>query len=411
MAETVIETRGLVKRYGDFTAVDGLDLEVRAGEVFGLLGPNGAGKTTTILMLLGLTEPTAGSIRVLGHDPVREPIAVKRITGYLPDNVGFYDELTGRQNLIYTAELNGISRREAAPEIDRLLSRVGLAHAADTRVGAYSRGMRQRLGVADVLLKKPRVVIMDEPTLGLDPEGAREFLRLIRELADEGMTVLLSSHLLHQVQAVCDRVAIFVKGQMIACGPMEELAEQTLAGEPLRLVLELAPCPPALLVELERLDGVESLRRLDGYGSDGVWADGTPWSAGGAARDGAGRSADGAARNGAGQPAEAAHADGAAQDGAGRPADGAAQDGAGRPADGAARDGAGWPADAAHADGAVRLELVCRRELRPEVSRLAAAHGAVVMHLSQVGRSLDDIYRRYFAEGGERDGGPSKGAA
>lgn len=355
MAETVIETRGLVKRYGDFTAVDGLDLEVRAGEVFGLLGPNGAGKTTTILMLLGLTEPTEGSIRVLGHDPVREPIAVKRITGYLPDNVGFYDELTGRQNLIYTAELNGMSRREAAAEIDRLLSRVGLSHAADTRVGAYSRGMRQRLGVADVLLKRPRVVIMDEPTLGLDPEGAREFLQLIRELADEGMTVLLSSHLLHQVQAVCDRVAIFVKGQMIACGPVNELAEQALVGEPLRLVLELAPCPTELLSELERLDGVDSLRLLGGpewHGSDGLRAAGAP-------------------QNGDATPGDAAQ----------------------RPA------------------SAVRLELVCRRELRPEVNRLAVAHGATVMHLAQVGRSLDDIYRRYFAEGGERDGGPSKGAA
>ena len=328
MAETVIETRGLVKRYGDFTAVDGLDLEVQAGEVFGLLGPNGAGKTTTILMLLGLTEPTEGWIRVLGHDPVRDPIAVKRVTGYLPDNVGFYDEMTGRQNLFYTAELNGIPRREAAAEIDRLLARVGLADAADTRVGAYSRGMRQRLGVADVLLKKPRVVIMDEPTLGLDPEGARAFLQLIRQLAGEGMTVMLSSHLLHQVQEVCDRVAIFVKGQMIACGPVAELAEQALAGEPLRLELELSPCPEALLTALEQLEGVVELRR----------------------------SAVG--------PGES-----------------------------------------------VRLELVSRRDLRAEVSRLAASHGAAVLHLSQAGRSLDDIYRRYFAEGGDRGGRRSKGAA
>ncbi|MEW8978050.1 MAG: ABC transporter ATP-binding protein [Symbiobacterium sp.] len=346
MAETVIETHGLVKRYGDFTAVDGLDLEVQSGEVFGLLGPNGAGKTTTILMLLGLTEPTEGSIRVLGHDPVREPLAVKRLTGYLPDNVGFYDELTGRQNLFYTADLNGLSRKEAAAQIDRLLERVGLTHAADTKVGAYSRGMRQRLGVADVLLKRPRLVIMDEPTLGLDPEGARAFLRLIRELADEGMTVLLSSHLLHQVQAVCDRVAIFVKGQMIACGRVEELADQALAGEPLRLEVELSPCPPALLAELERLDGVESLRRLDAT-------------------------------------------------------EHAADDELRRPV--ATPQGAG--------ESSVRVELVCRRELRPEVSRLVAAHGAAVMHLTQVGRSLDDIYRRYFAEGGDGDGRPSKGAA
>lgn len=344
MAETVIETCGLVKRYGDFTAVYGLDLEVRAGEVFGLLGPNGAGKTTTILMLLGLTEPTDGWIRVLGHDPVRDPIAVKRLTGYLPDNVGFYDELTGRQNLFYTAELNGIARREAAPEIDRLLTRVGLADAADTRVGAYSRGMRQRLGVADVLLKRPRVVIMDEPTLGLDPEGARTFLRLIRQLADEGMTVLLSSHLLHQVQAVCDRVGIFVKGQMIACGPVDELAEQALAGEPLRLELELAPCTEELLSALERLEGLVEVHRRDG-------------------------------------PAGTAPGDFAR---------------------GAA---------ASRSGESLRLELVCRRDVRAEVSRLAASHGAAVLHLSQAGRSLDDIYRRYFADGGETGGGTSEGAA
>jgi len=317
VAEPLIETRALVKRYGQKVAVDGLDLDVEAGEVFGLLGPNGAGKTTTILMLLGLTEPTSGCIRVMGHDPVRDPVAVKRVTGYLPDNVGFYEELTGRQNLFYTADLNGIPHREAARRIDALLGRVGLAEAADMRVGAYSRGMRQRLGVADVLLKQPRVVILDEPTLGLDPEGARQFLRLIRELADEGMAVLLSSHLLHQVQEVCDRVAIFVQGRMIACGPVSELAEQALAGEPLRLELAFSPCPDGLVSALEHLDGVAALRRRE--------------------------------------------------------------------------------------DG--RLDLLCQRDVRPEVSRLAAEHGAAVLHLSQAGRSLDDSYQRYFRGGGEADAG------
>src|SRR5688500_5378966 len=157
-----IRTKGLTKRYGDFTAVDNLDLTVRHGEVFGLLGPNGAGKTTTILMLLGLSEPTEGGARVLDLDPARNPLAVKRQVGYLPDNVGFYGGMTGRHNLRYTAKLNGIEKKLTEERIDQLLARVGLSDAADNRVDTYSRGMRQRLGLADVLVKGPSIVILDE---------------------------------------------------------------------------------------------------------------------------------------------------------------------------------------------------------------------------------------------------------
>jgi ABC-2 type transport system ATP-binding protein len=230
MADVVLETRDLTKRYGTFVAVDRLNLSLQDGEVFGLLGPNGAGKTTTILMMLGLTEPTSGSLRVLGFDPVRQPLSVKARVGYLPDQIGFYDGLTARENLVYIARLNGLSRSEASRRIDQSLAQVGLRDVADKRVATFSRGMRQRLGVADVLIKRPQLIIMDEPTLGLDPEAAREFLQLIGRLKAEGITILLSSHLLHQVQAVCDRVGLFHRGQMVLEGTVSDLAQRVLGG-------------------------------------------------------------------------------------------------------------------------------------------------------------------------------------
>ncbi len=250
MDEPVIQTRELTKRYGDFVAVDRLNLVVEPGEVFGLLGPNGSGKTTTILMLLGLTEPTSGTVRVLGLDPARQPLSVKSRVGYIPDQVGFYDDLTARENLIYIAKLNGIPREEAYRRIDEALERMGLTGVADHPVGTYSRGMRQRLGVAEVLIKHPALIILDEPTLGLDPEAAREFLKTIRDLKAQGITVLVASHLLHQVQAVCDRVGLFHRGRMVLEGTVEELARQVLGGG-YRVYVE-ATGPQAAIVEALR---------------------------------------------------------------------------------------------------------------------------------------------------------------
>ncbi len=222
-----IITRRLTKRYGDLTAVNALDLEVRAGEIFGLLGQNGAGKTTTILMLLGLTEPTSGGARVVGLDPVRRPLEVKRHVGYLPDNVGFYDGMTGRENLRYTARLNGLRGREAEATIGDVIEQVGMTERADTPVETYSRGMLQRLGIADALVKSPKVLILDEPTTAIDPIGVVEILDLLRTLVRErGLAVLLSSHLLVQVQSVCDRVGIFAAGSLIGVGTVPELAER-----------------------------------------------------------------------------------------------------------------------------------------------------------------------------------------
>jgi ABC-2 type transport system ATP-binding protein len=225
--EPVIRTRRLTKRYGTLTAVDRLDLEVYPGEIFGLLGQNGAGKTTTILMLLGLSEPTDGEASVMGLDPAWEPREVKRRVGYLPDAVGFYGNMTGRQNLRYTARLNGLRRNEAEGAIDEVLAQVGLSDRADDRVDTYSRGMRQRLGIADALVKSPDLLILDEPTTSIDPIGVIEILELMRRLVQErGLSIMLSSHLLTQVQSVCDRIGIFAAGRLIGVGTVEQLATQ-----------------------------------------------------------------------------------------------------------------------------------------------------------------------------------------
>lgn len=225
--EIIIRTSELVKQYGDVTAVDHLNLEIHKGEVFGLLGPNGAGKTTTTLMLLGLTDPTSGTAEINGLDCTRDALAVKKIVGYLPDNVGFYPDMSGRENLIFSGMMNGLTRKEAEERAVGLLERVGMTYAADRKTGTYSRGMRQRLGIADVLMKDPEIIIMDEPTLGIDPSGMRELTALIRELSvKDGRTILISSHELYQIQEISDRVGIFVKGRMIACGRIDELGQQ-----------------------------------------------------------------------------------------------------------------------------------------------------------------------------------------
>lgn len=238
MSEPVIETVELCKRYGARLTVDHLNLRIEPGTVFGLLGPNGSGKTTTILMLMGLTEISSGSVRVVGLDPRREPLAVKRLVGYMPDSVGFYDQLTARQNLRFSGRLAGIPADALDRRIDAVLERVSLGYAADQRAGTFSRGMRQRLGLADVLLKEPRVAILDEPTSGLDPRATHEFLELILALKAEGLTILLTSHLLDRVQAVCDRVGLFRDGRLELEGTVDDLAKQVL-GARYRILLEL----------------------------------------------------------------------------------------------------------------------------------------------------------------------------
>lgn len=286
MKRSMIDIRGLSKRYGDFVAVDGLDLAIGEGEVFGLLGPNGAGKSTTILLLLGLTEASAGKISVCGFDPSVQPLEVKKRVGYLPDDVGFYDNRTGLENLLFTAGLNRIPKDEALGRARQLLRQVGLDADDGKKTGTYSRGMRQRLGLADVLIKKPSVIILDEPTLGIDPQGVREFLDLIVSLSrEQGITVLLSSHHLHQVQQVCDRVGLFVAGKLIAEGDLNALSAKLFAGEPFLIEAGIAAMDgtpvsrehASLLAEaMHRMPGVTSVGLADGIFQIGCDRDNAP---------------------------------------------------------------------------------------------------------------------------------------
>jgi ABC-2 type transport system ATP-binding protein len=227
--QAIIETKDLSKAYNHHKAVDQLSFHIQEGEIFGFLGPNGAGKTTTLLMLMGLTQPTGGSARVCGLDPVRQARAVKAQVGYLPENVGFYADLDAVQDVEYIAELNSLPRAGSGEKIREVLEVVGLRENRGKKVGTFSRGMRQRLGIAEVLLKDPKVMFLDEPTLGLDPEGAIRLIELIQSLnRDRNLTVLLSSHNLYQVQKISHRVGIMIGGRMVAEGSIDALAKEKL---------------------------------------------------------------------------------------------------------------------------------------------------------------------------------------
>jgi ABC-2 type transport system ATP-binding protein len=255
-----LETHDLTKRYELRTAVNTLNLKINRGEIFGLLGPNGAGKTTTILMLLGLTEPTSGNAEVDGLDPRRDPLGVKRRVGYLPDDVGFYDDVSARENLLYTARLNRMRQPEATERVEYLIDQVGLSDVIDRRVRTFSRGMRQRLGLADALIKRPSILILDEPTVNIDPEGVRELLTFVGDLRrNEGMTVLLSSHLLHQVEQVCDRIGVFVSGRLVGVGTVAELAAELHDGWVFELGVDPGPSMTRLGEAIRKIPGVDEV--------------------------------------------------------------------------------------------------------------------------------------------------------
>ena len=229
--QPAVQARGLVKRYGRITAVDEVDLTVKAGDVYGYLGPNGAGKTTTLRMMLGLITPDAGSVQLFGRDPLVEGVrALDGVAGFV-EAPRFYPYLTGRRNLELVAALDG---GDAATRIDAVLDTVELADRARDKVGGYSHGMRQRLGLAGALLRDPRLLILDEPATGLDPAGMRDMRRLIRRLADEGITVLLSSHLMAEVEELCDRVVIIASGRVRYEGALDDLIATTAGRYELR---------------------------------------------------------------------------------------------------------------------------------------------------------------------------------
>jgi len=252
-----IELENVTKTFGDVTALRGVDMTVDEGEVFGFLGPNGAGKTTTIDVLLDFVRPTTGTVTVLGHDAQDEPRAIRQRTGVLPEGFDIYERLNGRQHLRFVAEA-----KDADVDIAALLDRVGLsADEADRKAGGYSKGMKQRLVLAMALIGDPDLLILDEPSTGLDPNGARRMREIVREERDRGATVFFSSHILGQVEAVCDRVAILQNGEIIATDTVEGLRASTGAETVMRVTL--AQPVDGVLGAVQVLDGVESAT-LDG---------------------------------------------------------------------------------------------------------------------------------------------------
>ena len=264
MTKYIVETKDLTKKYGDITAVNGLNLRINRGDIFGFLGPNGAGKTTTILMLLGLTEPTSGSVFVAGFNSTREPLKVKRVTGYVPDKVGFYDDMTAENNLFYTARLNGLSDEVIQERIDDALGIVGLPNVLERKVGEFSLGMKQRLAIADILIKMPDIAIMDEPTSGIDPEGISHMLDLIARIAKEkDMTIIMSSHQLYQVQRICTRVGMLMNGQLVAEGPIEELGRTTFGEGQFRVEIKLTEVTDDIIAAVKEIEGVLDIDQSD----------------------------------------------------------------------------------------------------------------------------------------------------
>lgn len=252
-----IEIDGLTKRFGDIVAVDDLTLQIEEGEIFGFLGPNGAGKSTTIDILLDFIRPTDGTVTVLGYDAQTEGEAVRRRTGVLPDAYHVYDRLTGLQHLQFVLEMKDVDEDPMA-----LLERVRIADAADRKAGGYSKGMRQRLVLAMALVGDPDLLVLDEPSTGLDPNGAREMREIIREENDRGTTVFFSSHVMEQVEAVCDRVAIINKGQLVAVDTIDGLRDATETGE--TLYIYVSEIEDGIVKQVSELDGVGSASVDDG---------------------------------------------------------------------------------------------------------------------------------------------------
>jgi ABC-2 type transport system ATP-binding protein len=273
---SVIRCEGLTKRYRGVTALDGLDLTVEAGQVFGFLGPNGAGKTTTLRILLGLVTPTAGRAWVNGR-PVPDPDGLARV-GAMIEEPAFYPWLTGRRNLEVLA-LSGPALPGPPGQIDRVLAAAGLGAAADRKVKGYSQGMRQRLGLAAALMREPSLLLLDEPSNGMDPAGIAEFRTLLRSLADRGTTVFLSSHLLSEVEQICDQVAVLRSGRLVEQGPVASLA----AARPrVRAVVSPADQQVALALlapwaarpdgpEAVLADGADGQAVTRALGQGGVW--------------------------------------------------------------------------------------------------------------------------------------------
>jgi ABC-2 type transport system ATP-binding protein len=260
MNEKIIETKNLTKNYGDFTAVDQLDMTVHEGEIFGFLGPNGAGKTTTILMLMGLSIPSSGTAIVGGYNIVDHSREVRKVASILPEYSSVYGNLTASENLNYIGRLNDLSRAEREERIEEMLEIVGMSEWKDSKAETFSRGMKQRVGIAAALIKQPKLVFLDEPTLGLDPVGTREIRELILRLnKEQGLTVILTTHLLPEVQMTCSRVGIINKGRLVVTDTMENLTREMTGSDDRRVEFKLSEMPQSLLRNLDAMEGVKSV--------------------------------------------------------------------------------------------------------------------------------------------------------
>ncbi len=234
---SILEVRNLVKKYGDFTAVTGITFDIKEGEIFSLLGPNGAGKTTTISMLSTLYTPTSGDAIIGGHSITKDPIAVKRMIGVVPQEIALYEDLTAKENLIFWGQMYGLSGKSLTSRVDEVLEQIGLTDKAKNRVTTYSGGMKRRVNIGVGLLHKPRLLFMDEPTVGIDPQSRRAILDTVKDLNKQGMTVLYTTHYMEEAQELSDRVGIIDHGELIALGTQKELTQQV--GQTETLILHI----------------------------------------------------------------------------------------------------------------------------------------------------------------------------
>ncbi len=264
--ETVIETDKLTKSYDKNVVVNGLDLNVGKGEIFGFLGPNGAGKTTTMKMLLGLVQPTSGTGKVAGFDIIHQVLDVRKHCGVLPDPAGFYDNLNARQNLKFYGSLYGLDERDLKTRVEATLDLVGLKDAKDKKIGKFSKGMRQRFGVAQAIVHDPQVLMFDEPTAGIDPQGAEDFRVLMRQLKEKGKTIFLTSHVMPEVEAICDRIGIIINGEMKICGNVNELVDQYSKRQGYQLKLRVKELDEgAVRNSLKSIASIHSIGKNDGF--------------------------------------------------------------------------------------------------------------------------------------------------
>ena len=264
MEENIVETYELTKQYGDLIAVDQLDMRVRKGEIFGFLGPNGAGKTTTVLMLMGLSVPTSGTAQVGGYDIVEYSKDIRRVASILPEYSSLYGDLTAFENLDYIGQLNDMPKEERENRIHETLEIVSMLEWLDEKYETFSRGMKQRVGIASTMMKDPKVVFLDEPTLGLDPLGTKEIRELILDLKrKQGLTIVLTSHLLGEVQATCDRVVILNKGTLVLQESMSNLNNLMTGAEERQVEFKLTEVTPGLVKDIEGIHGVKSVTLED----------------------------------------------------------------------------------------------------------------------------------------------------